>query len=270
MKLGYCTITWGGLGATPQGIGSIADLFYQSRGDVIEASRYLAEVGYSAVEIFDGNLLEVADVAAFREFLRETGLELAGVYTGANFIFTDALDEELAKIERAAVRAAECGAKHLIIGGGARRTGGARPEDYELLGSALDRVVEIAERHGLIAGYHPHLGTAVETSAELAEVFKHTRISFAPDVGHLAAAGADPIAELRRYADRLSYVHLKDYDPQAQDFVPLGAGTVDLPGVLATLRELNYEGWAMVELDSYPGDPREAARICWDFLSDNL
>ena len=47
-------------------------------------------------------------------------------------------------------------------------------------------------------------------------------------------------------------------------FVELGRGRVDLPGVFAALREINFAGWAIVELDRVPdpgGTPKESAEI---------
>ena len=36
-------------------------------------------------------------------------------------------------------------------------------------------------------------------------------ISLAPDTAHIAAAGADPVAMIRKYANRVKFIHLKDY-----------------------------------------------------------
>ena len=44
-------------------------------------------------------------------------------------------------------------------------------------------------------------------------------------------------------------------------FTELGAGVLDLDGVLAALAERGYEGWLMVEQDSSWGPPSESAAI---------
>ncbi|TIP33200.1 MAG: sugar phosphate isomerase/epimerase, partial [Mesorhizobium sp.] len=80
------------------------------------------------------------------------------------------IGEELARIERAAAAAAELGAEHLVVGGGAKRAGGRQSDDFKRLGAALDKVVDIAGRAGLRAHYHPHLSTIVEGPDEVREV----------------------------------------------------------------------------------------------------
>jgi hypothetical protein len=62
---------------------------------------------------------------------------------GGNFIFDDILPEELARVTRAADRAAELGAPHLVVGGGAKRFDGTREPDYHKLGAALDRAASL-------------------------------------------------------------------------------------------------------------------------------
>jgi inosose dehydratase len=270
MRLAYHTITWGGVVGHPVGVTSIKDLFYLANGPTDRALREIAAAGYEGVELFDGNVVEAHEAGTLRGLLEETGLSLVGVYSGANFIFPDVLEEELWRLERAAELAAEYGAEHFVVGGGAQKAAGNSDADYDLLAAGLDRVVELAERRGLRASYHPHLSTMAETPEQVDKVLSRSRIGFCPDTAHLAAAGGDPAALIRRYAGRIACVHLKDLRPEPFAFLPLGAGTVDLPETLAALREIGYDGWITVELDSYDGDPREAAETSRRYLEPLL
>ena len=72
-------------------------------------------------------------------------------------------------------------------------------------------------------------------------------------------------------------VHLKDVRPApaapgcvtrltcpVYQFVELGRGRVDLPGVFAALRDIKYDKWAIVELDRVPDPgrtPKESAEM---------
>lgn len=265
MKLAYHANCWGPLGGHPVGVTSVKDLFYQTFGDMRRALAEIAAAGYQGVELFDGNLLQEAGAMEdFRAALRGQGLRLLAAYGGGNFIYPDILEEELWRIEKAATLAAEAGALHFVVGGGAKRAGGVREGDYERLGAALDRVADIAEERGLAAHYHPHLTTMAETPEEIARVFAHTRIGFCPDTAHLAAAGGDPAALINQHYDRISYVHLKGWQRDPFAFTPLDRGDLDLKPTLNVLRTRNFDGWITVELDSWP-DPAEGARasIAW-------
>jgi inosose dehydratase len=100
-----------------------------------------------------------------------------------------------------------------------------------------------------------------ESPDELEQVFSRTGIAFCPDTAHLAAAGGDPAELIRTYSDRVKIVHLKDFTPDPFAFLPLGAGALDLAGIVQALREGGYDGWLVAELDDYAGEPREAAAI---------
>ncbi|WP_390624141.1 sugar phosphate isomerase/epimerase family protein [Fodinicola feengrottensis] len=84
--------------------------------------------------------------------------------------------------------------------------------------------MDIAESVGLAATYHPHLSTIVEGPQDIERLLKDTRIGFCPDTAHLAAGGGDPAALIRRYADRISHIHLKDVRLATHQFLPLGDG----------------------------------------------
>ena len=53
-------------------------------------------------------------------------------------------------------------------------------------------------------------------------------------------------------------------------FLPLGQGDLDFDDVLRALHEVGYDGWLLVELDSFAGDPADAARTSKSFLDRAL
>lgn len=271
MQLGCHTITWGGVVGHAQGVTSVKDLFYRANGSMELALREIAAAGYTGTEMFDGN---VADYAAspqsLRDLLEDNGLTLVSVYAGANFIYGDLLDDELDRVTQACRLAQEAGAERLVVGGGARRARGTREQDYDALAAALDKVTDLAEDHGLVATYHPHLSTIVESPSELERLLPRTRIGFCPDTAHLAAGGGNPAELIRRYPDRVRHVHLKDLRTEPFAFLPLGQGELDFRDILRAVAETGYDSWLMVELDSYDGDPAQAARISKTFLDGLL
>jgi inosose dehydratase len=260
VKLGHQANAWGGVVGHPVGVTSIKDLFYLTPGDTLATLGEVADLGYEGIELFDGNLLEFEDDPARLEAaLEELSLTLIGVYSGANLVFADILGEELWRVRRACELGARFGAEHLVVGAGAQRTEPATDADYDRLASGLDEVERIADGHGLVASYHPHLSTIAETPEQIERVFSRTAIRFCPDTGHLQAAGGDPVELVRTYRERIDYVHIKDIDASG-GFVPLGQGVLDVAGVMEVLRDTGFDGWVTVETDGWDGDPSEGAR----------
>ena len=264
MKLAYQTNTWGGVVGHPAGVTSIKDLYYLANGSTEEALRDIASAGYAGFELFDGNLIQYTDRKdELRSLMQSLHLEMVAVYSGANFIYPDVLGEELAKIEQVAQLATEFNATYLVVGGGAVRSTGTVEQDYRQLGQALDKVDDLAHKVGLVASYHPHLGTCVQAPEQLEKLFKYTGIGLCPDTAHVQAGGGDPAAIIRQHASRINYVHLKDIKQGV--FVPLGQGEQNYSQILAALKDARYDGWITVELDSSP-DPKQGAEISKAFL----
>ncbi len=267
MKFGYSTITWGGVVGHPGGVTSIKDLFYLTNGDTKAAIRDIAEVGYDGIEVFDGNLAEFdSKPEELLSALTESGLQLVSVYTGANFIYDEILDDELYKIEQAALLAKKFGASRLVIGGGAKRPDGAKSDDFKKVGRGLDMAADIARANGLESSFHPHLGTISETLDGFHQIMDSCSIGFCPDTAHLVASGIDPVAAIDRYGDRLKHVHFKDFSAKTGEFTPLGEGDIDFVAILAAMQRASYDSWLLVELDAYKGDPKAAAEISKRYL----
>lgn len=264
----YHANCWGALGGAPVGVTSIKDLYYRTFGDMDRAIADIGAAGYKGIELFDGNLLDYGGKAAeLRNQLAYKGLNLLAVYSGGNFIFPEILREELWRIRKGADLAAELGAQHLVVGGGAQRTTPATDEDYGRLADGLNQVVSIAAERGMTALYHPHLTTMAESPEQIRKVFDLSDIHFCPDTAHLAAGGGDPAKLIIEHADRITYVHLKDFRRDPFAFLPLGEGELHMDAILQALITIKYEGWLLVELDSYD-DPKAGAEISMRYLTE--
>ena len=146
----------------------------------------------------------------------------------------------------------------------------------------------VRDQAGLNTVFHPHCGGYVETESEIDQLMKRTDptlLGLCLDTGHIAYAGGDPLAVLKRYTSRIWHVHFKDCDDAVasqaramqlgylaavrnQLFCELGRGAVDFANVVETLLQIGYDGWIVVEQDVFPGygAPEESARRSRDFL----
>lgn len=266
VRYGYNIQTWGSLMAHPLGVGSVKDCVYSSRvPDLRLVLQEIAQAGYEGFEMFDGDLLIYEkNLQGLQELMEETGLRLSGVYSGGNFIFKEILPEELFKIQRVTKLASQVGAEFLVVGGGAIPFRGVRDEDYQKLGEALNEVQKIAADYGLQSAYHPHLGTCCESWVQLKKVMEHTTVGLCPDTAHVVAGGIDLKDLVVLFGERINYVHLKDY--KGGNFLELGDGIVDFQTFVRLLREKEYDGWIVVELDATIHTPTESLKRNTQYL----
>ncbi|GKX27583.1 myo-inosose-2 dehydratase [Vallitalea longa] len=101
-------------------------------------------------------------------------------------------------------------------------------------------------------------------------IFK-TLVEYAPnlylglDLGWVYAGGFDPIEVVENYADRISYVHLRDID-ENKEFVDLGEGIIDYTKLIKALKKtLGEDGWAVVEYEHGEQDINRYIRA-YEFL----
>lgn len=130
----------------------------------------------------------------------------------------------------------------------------------------LDRLSDHADSRGVVAAIHPHIGTMVQTAAEVDRVLAQSHVGLCVDTGHLMVGGADPVAIVEAYTDRVVHMHLKDVDAQMADrvltgglpfgdavaaglFRPLGQGDVAIDTMISTLEASGYTGWYVLEQD---------------------
>ena len=159
------------------------------------------------------------------------------------------------------------------------------PDDYRRLGRLLTELGKRTADVGVPLAYHHHMNSTGEKPQEVRAVLdaadaRQVRLLF--DVAHYQQGGGDPAAAIREYREWIEVVHLKDVRDAAApgdrsggsgrsggagggyEFVELGRGRVDLPGVFAALRDIAFEKWAIVELDRVPdpsGTPRASAEM---------
>ena len=86
-----------------------------------------------------------------------------------------------------------------------------------------------------------------------------SRVGLCIDVGHTARGGEDAVTAIKKYAARLYDLHLKDSVavPGAQRDIPIevGAGRLDIRGMLRALLEIRYNGVVSFEYEKVFGNP---------------
>ena len=155
----------------------------------------------------------------------------------------------------------------------------ARWQEYT---DKLGKVAKHALDHGVQLAYHHHMGTVIQTEDEIDELMQRTgpELGLLLDSGHCLFAGGDPVAVAKRWASRINHVHCKDIrkhvmlDAKNRNlsfldavlngvFTVPGDGCVDYPSIFSVLKEINYEGWLVVEAEQDPAvaDPLTYASL---------
>lgn len=270
MKIGYMTNAFGPLVGAGGGVTSVKDIRYVTMTDDEATLEQITKIGFKSIEVLEGNLTNYADdPQVLIDMLAKYGADMMSVCGGANFIYQDALEDEMFHLRAVAEMAAKVGVKYFVICGGAIRGKGIQPGDVELLAKGLSKAMEITEEYGLVACFHPHLGSIAEKPEEIDALFAASDIKVCPDLAHLKAGGYDPLTFIKKYYDRIAFIHLKDLHDNGT-FAPLGTGNVDNKGVIEYVKSKGYDGDWLVECDAWPNDPVADCKQSYEYLKGLL
>jgi len=147
------------------------------------------------------------------------------------------------------------------------------PAEMTAFGAKLEEFAAYLASEGITLAYHHHMGTVVETPAEIdalmAATGPATHLLF--DAGHCTFGGGDPAAVLARHVGRVAHVHAKNIRRPVCDRVRAenlsflqgvlaGAftvpgdqeGAIDFAPLLQILKGAGYDGWIVIEAEQDP------------------
>ena len=151
---------------------------------------------------------------------------------------------------------AETGAETMSFWAGIKPAALARETALDYLRAGIEAVLRRADALGVEASFEPEPGMLIETVAEW-RALDFPELRLALDVGHcLVTEDVDPADAVRDNCARLGTIHLEDMRRGVHEHLPLGEGHMDLPRVLAALRDAGYSRLVSLELsrDSHRAD----------------
>ena len=243
-----------------------------------------ADAGFEGMEL--GHKFP-RDVAALKAALAPFGMECVSGWYSAELLRRGP-DEEMAALRPHLDLLKEMGCEVLILAETSNAIHGDRAtplsrrpvlgaDGWAEFGARVTAVAEETLGEGVRLVYHHHMGTVVQSEADIDALMAATgpAVHLLLDTGHAAWGGADPAMLARRYRGRVSHVHTKDVrqavmdEARAKDWSFLDsviAGVYTVPGdgmvdFASVFRELaGYEGWVVVEAEQ---DPEKAHPLAY-------
>lgn len=142
---------------------------------------------------------------------------------------------------------------------------------------------ETPEQHDIVAENISHalaladVGTKIALEADLpaeriialVEDIGSERVGVCYDTGNAMTFGFDAGADIRALGKRLFEIHFKDRIKGTRQSVYLGEGSVNFPDVFAALKEVGYDGLAILQAwrgEEYLADSKRQFEFLMDFI----
>jgi inosose dehydratase len=261
ISIGYAAITWG--------------------DDIDRAISDISSLGYKGIQLRANAVKLFPDPLIMKEKLKGADLTFTALSSGD--IALDPAEEvaNLAMHEDHAKYLSDAGGMYLQVLGTFRTDGRFTSDEYIRTGKLLTEIGKRAAKHGVQIAFHNHMGSIAQSPEQLQQILDAADPNYVKlllDVAHYKQGGGDPAAAVKKYADRLLFVHFKDVKPidasPGYEFVELGQGTVDLPAVVSALNGIHFHNWAIVEFDREPKGstrtPKESAELSRTYIEHTL
>jgi inosose dehydratase len=217
------------LGTAPDSWG----VWFPSDPHQVGWQQYLDEVakaGYLYTELGPQGFLpqdpaQLNDELAARGLTVSGGTVFAGLHKGK-----EALDKAIEDFGREAKLLAAVGSSYLVHlpeqytdmhSGEATEGADLDGEQWQNLVSGTDQLARvIKEEYGVDLVFHPHVDTHVDTQERIERFLSDTDpqyVNLCLDTGHISYCHGDNVQIIERFPDRITYVHLKQVDPEIRD-----------------------------------------------------
>jgi inosose dehydratase len=242
-------------------------------GHLMQPERVLnemAETGLRATELGPDGFLPT-DPDELVDYVKGFGLSVVAGFVPAVLYRDRKIDDQLAYVDRATQQLARSGSKVVVVGPASHYDGydteiEMTNAEWSVFVANLDRLIDTVGEHGLNTAVHPHWGMAISRQQHVERMLESCEAGLCLDTGHLYLGGCDPLDIAKLASDRIDHVHLKDVDDRLAErvrsgelpfrqaviegmFKPLGAGGVDISGVVRHLEAAGYRGWYVLEQD---------------------
>jgi sugar phosphate isomerase/epimerase len=243
----------------------------QLKTNAAETLKAIAAIGYKEVELFGADLDKLVPLS------KDVGLTPVSTHLDSGLIPSNPPQE---KLDQTFDSIAKLGFTYALMAYLMPNLRGKTADDYKKFADAMNRAAASAKRAGLRFGYHNH-------AFEFGKLDDGTRpidtilASFDPAIGievdvfWVSVTGNDPVEFITKLGKRVMLIHLKDKaqgtpvqfneSVEKTAFKELGAGVVDIPGVIKAGRAIGIEHF-FVEQDQSP-DPLASLKTSYEYLA---
>jgi sugar phosphate isomerase/epimerase len=151
-------------------------------------------------------------------------------------------------------------------------------DDWKWNAEQLNKIGAAASQVGLRAGYHNHnmefrSYDGVVAYDELLRLTDPALVTMEMDLGWVVTAGVDPVKYLKKHADRISMLHVKDVRKDMRTMVDrvqaqtteVGSGKIDWKHLFKSMEPGRIKHY-FVEQENFERPSLEAVKVSFDYL----
>jgi sugar phosphate isomerase/epimerase len=150
------------------------------------------------------------------------------------------------------------------------------PAQLEAQAEMVRQIAALAKTHGVVLNLHNHTYEVENNEYDLKGTLARVpEAQLGPDLNWLLRAGVDPVDFIKRYGQRIIFLHLRDQKADGTWPEAMGEGDMDYVAIGQALREIKFRGDATIELAHEQGFQltrplRESLKMSREFVRKTL
>ncbi len=237
---------------------------YEFEKDVPGTVKQLAEIGYQGVEFYGygGTETIFKDWTAerLRALLDENNIRCCGIHLGVEALSAANFDRTIKNCEI-------LGNRYLIVSAAGRLM--ESPESIKKFAGILNEASEKARENRMRVGYHCHGFDFKKfddaTGWDLLFSQTNADVVMQLDTGNCVEGGGDPIAILKKFPERASTFHVKEWED-----APLAVDNATWVEIIQLCKTLHRTRWYIIEQGEAQGKGFDVARESFETLKKML
>jgi sugar phosphate isomerase/epimerase len=236
----------------------------------------VAYAGFDGVETMEHPLRSAVYTKQIKELIDQYKIKLIGSSYGADMWNKDKQNQIYEDVDLIFTNMASVGARTFGISVGEPAGRKKTENEFDNQAELLKKIVALGEKKGIVPNLHNHTAEVENNMYDLRGTLKRIPdMKLGPDLNWLLRAGINPVDFLKQYKKQIVFMNLRDQLANGKWPESMGEGNVNFREIADVLKEINFEGDAIIELAHENGFVRtrplkESLKMSRDFMRKTM
>jgi sugar phosphate isomerase/epimerase len=205
--------------------------------------------GFDGIETMDTPLRSTTYTMQIKELIDQYKIELIGTSYGGAMWNKERHNQILEEVDLIFTNMSSVGGRTFGVTVGEPEGRQKTEEEFDNQADILKRIISIGEKKGIVLNLHNHIPEVENNMFDLRGTLKRIPdIKLGPDLNWLLRAGVDPLEFLKEFRNQIPFLHLRDQLSNGKWPESIGEGDVNFKQIADVLKEISFEGDAIIEL----------------------
>jgi len=236
----------------------------------------VAYAGFDGVETMEHPLRSQVYTKQISELTDKHKIKLIGSSYGADMWNKDKQNQIYEDVDLIFTNMASVGGRTFGVSVGEPAGRKKTDAEFDTQAELLKKLTALGEKKGIVLNLHNHTAEVTDNMYDLRGTLKrYPDVKLGPDLNWLLRAGVDPVSFLKEFKKQVVFMHLRDQLSNGKWPESMGEGNVNFREIADVMKEINFQGDAIIELAHENGFVRtrplkESLKLSRDFMRKTM